>query len=95
LEAALIHDNKPKLLARLNRVEGQVRGIARMVEADRYCIDVLTQLQAVRAALARVETEMLRDHMSHCIETAIVSGDATEQRAKANELIQLLERSSR
>jgi len=91
----LIRENKSKLLARLNRVEGQVRGIARMVEDDRYCIDVLTQLQAVRAALVRVETEMLRDHLSHCIESAIVSGDAEEQRTKANELIQLLERSSR
>jgi DNA-binding FrmR family transcriptional regulator len=91
----LIRDNKSKLLARLNRVEGQVRGISRMVEDDRYCIDVLTQLQAVRAALARVETEMLRDHLSHCIESAIVGGDAAEQRAKANELIQLLERSAR
>ena len=91
----MIRDNKAKLVARLNRVEGQVRGISRMVEDDRYCIDVLTQLQAVRAALARVETEMLRDHLSHCIEGAIVSGDAGEQRAKANELIQLLERSAR
>jgi len=59
--------NKPRLLNRLNRVEGQVRGIARMVEEDRYCIDVLTQLQAVRAALAKVETEMLRDHLGHCM----------------------------
>jgi DNA-binding FrmR family transcriptional regulator len=87
--------SKPKLLNRLNRVEGQVRGIARMVEEDRYCIDVLTQLQAVRAALARVETEMLKEHLGHCIEGAIISGDAAEQRAKASELIQLLERSSR
>lgn len=94
-EVALIRDNKSRLLARLNRVEGQVRGVSRMVEEDRYCIDVLTQLQAVRAALARVETEMLRDHMSHCIESAIVAGDAEEQRAKANELIQLLERAAR
>ncbi len=91
----MIRNDKAKLVARLNRVEGQVRGIARMVEEDRYCIDVLTQLQAVRAALARAETEMLRDHLSHCIEGAIVSGDAVEQRAKANELIQLLERSAR
>ena len=91
----MIRDNKAKLVARLNRVEGQVRGVSRMVEDDRYCIDVLTQLQAVRAALARVETEMLRDHLGHCIESAIVSGDAGEQRAKANELIQLLERSAR
>jgi len=87
--------NKPRLLNRLNRIEGQVRGIARMVEEDRYCIDVLTQLQAVRAALAKVETEMLRDHLGHCIEDAIVSGDRDQQREKASELIQLLERTAR
>ncbi len=84
--------NKPKLLNRLNRIEGQVRGIARMVEEDRYCIDVLTQLQAVRAALAKVETEMLKAHLGHCIEGAIVSGDKDEQRKKAAELVELLER---
>lgn len=88
-------ENKPRLLNRLNRIEGQVRGIARMVEEDRYCIDVLTQLQAARAALAKVETEMLRDHLGHCIEGAIVSGDKEEQRHKASELIQLLERTAR
>jgi DNA-binding FrmR family transcriptional regulator len=88
-------DNKPRLLNRLNRIEGQVRGIARMVEEDRYCIDVLTQLQAVRAALAKVETEMLRDHLGHCIEGAIVAGDPDEQRRKASELVQLLERTTR
>jgi DNA-binding FrmR family transcriptional regulator len=88
-------DNKPKLLNRLNRIEGQVRGVARMIEDDRYCIDVLTQLQAVRAALARVETEILKEHLGHCIEGAIVSGDKDEQRKKAEELIQLLERSAR
>jgi len=84
--------NKAKLGNRLSRIEGQVRGIARMVEEDRYCIDVLTQLRAVRAALAKVETEMLRDHLGHCIESAIVAGDADAQREKASELIQLLER---
>ena len=85
-------DNKPKLVNRLSRIEGQVRGITRMIEEDRYCIDVLTQIQAVRAALARVESEMLKSHLGHCIESAIVSGDATEQRRKAGELIELLER---
>jgi DNA-binding FrmR family transcriptional regulator len=87
--------DKPKLLNRLGRVEGQVRGIARMIEEDRYCIDVLTQLQAVRSALARVETEMLRDHLGHCIEAAITGGNPEEQRQKAGELIQLLERTSK
>ncbi|RAK57089.1 metal-sensitive transcriptional regulator [Phenylobacterium deserti] len=88
-------DNKSKLLNRLNRIEGQVRGVHRMVEEDRYCIDILTQLQAVRAAMAKVETEILRDHLGHCIEGAIVSGDKDEQRRKAAELIQLLERGTR
>jgi CsoR family transcriptional regulator, copper-sensing transcriptional repressor len=92
---AMERENKPRLLNRLNRIEGQVRGVARMVEEDRYCIDILTQVQAVRAALAKVETEMLRDHLGHCIEGAIVSGDREEQRKKASELIQLLERTAR
>jgi DNA-binding FrmR family transcriptional regulator len=87
--------NKDKLLNRLSRIEGQVRGVARMVDEDRYCIDILTQVQAVRAALSRVETEMLRDHLGHCIEAAINGGDAVEQRRKAGELIELLERSGR
>jgi DNA-binding FrmR family transcriptional regulator len=87
--------DKPKLLNRLNRIEGQVRGVARMVDEDRYCIDILTQVQAVRAALAKVETELLKDHLGHCIEGAIVSGDKEEQRRKAAELIQLLERGTR
>ena len=87
--------NKEKLRNRLSRIEGQVRGIAKMIDEDRYCIDVLTQLRAVRSALTRVEGEMLNDHLNHCIESAIVSGDAAEQRQKASELIALLERSSR
>ena len=91
----MIQDKKPRLLNRLRRIEGQVRGVARMVEEDRYCIDVLTQLQAVRAALSRVETEMLKGHLGHCIEGAIVSGNVAEQRKKASELIQLLERAAR
>ena len=85
-------DNKTVLVNRLSRIEGQVRGISKMVDEGRYCIDVLTQLQAVRAALAKVETTMLRDHLGHCIEGAITRGDADNQRAKAAELIQLLER---
>ena len=88
-------ENKPKLLDRLNRVAGQVHGIVRMIEDDRYCIDVLTQIQAVRAALVRVESQMLKEHLSQCVETAIVSGDAKEQRKKATELIELLERAAR
>jgi CsoR family transcriptional regulator, copper-sensing transcriptional repressor len=88
-------DDKPKLLNRLHRIEGQVRGVARMVEDDRYCIDVLTQIQAARAALGRVESELLKGHLNHCIESAIVSGDQAEQRRKASELIELLGRAER
>jgi DNA-binding FrmR family transcriptional regulator len=90
-----VRNDKPKLLNRLSRIEGQVRGVARMVEEDRYCIDVLTQLRAVRAALARVESEMLKGHLEHCIESAIVSGDQAEQRRKAGELIELLDQAAR
>lgn len=85
---------RPKLLNRLRRIEGQVRGVARMIEEDRYCIDVLTQLRAIRAAMTRVETEMLKGHLDHCIESAIVRGDKGEQRQKAAELIELLERAA-
>ena len=91
----MTEDKKPKVLNRLRRIEGQVRGVARMVEDDRYCIDILTQVQALRAALSRVETEILKGHLNHCIEGAIVSGDRAEQRKKASELIELLERAAR
>ena len=84
--------DKPRLINRLKRIEGQVRGLARMVEDDRYCIDILTQTRAVRAALTRVEGQILQGHLEHCIESAIVSGDQAEQRRKATELIALLER---
>jgi DNA-binding FrmR family transcriptional regulator len=84
------HDKK--LLDRLHRIEGQVRGISKMLAEGRYCIDVLTQIQAVRAALARVESAMLQEHLGHCIEGAITGGNPSEQRAKAAELVQLLDR---
>jgi CsoR family transcriptional regulator, copper-sensing transcriptional repressor len=75
---------------RLRRVEGQVRGIARMIEEDRYCIDVLTQIRAVRAALRGVEDAVLKDHVEHCVEGAIASGDGAEQRLKVQELLTVL-----
>jgi len=86
---------KHSCLKRLNRIEGQVRGLAKMVEDDRYCIDVVTQISAVRAALRRVEEEVLRDHVAHCVEHAIASGDTVEQRNKVAELMDVLVRSSR
>jgi len=75
---------------RLNRIEGQVRGLVRMVEDDRYCIDVITQVSAVRAALKRVEEEVLKDHVAHCVEHAISAGDRAEQRQKITELMRVL-----
>jgi DNA-binding FrmR family transcriptional regulator len=83
---------KRSCASRLGRIEGQVRGIARMIDEDRYCIDVLTQLRAARAALRRVEDEVLSDHVEHCVEGAIRSGDAVEQRRKVTELLDLLAR---
>ena len=87
--------SKASCLKRLSRIEGQVRGLARMVEGDRYCIDIVTQISAVRAALRRVEEEILRDHIAHCVEHAIVSGDSAEQRRKIAELMDVLGRTSR
>ena len=83
-------ESREKSLTRLKRVEGQVRGIARMLEEDRYCIDILTQLSAVKSALGAVEREILKDHSRHCVAHAIDSGDAADQREKLNELIELL-----
>ena len=92
LEGPMERENKPRLLNRLNRIEGQVRGVARMVEDDRYCIDVLTQLQAIRAAVKRVESELLKAHLEHCVVEALAGGDEAERRAKAEELIRVLDR---
>ncbi|GGF45014.1 hypothetical protein GCM10007301_00640 [Azorhizobium oxalatiphilum] len=82
-------------MKRLNRIEGQVRGISRMVEEDRYCIDIVTQIAAVRAALRRAEEEVLRDHVGHCVAHAIRSGDPDEQAKKIDELMDVLVRSER
>ena len=77
---------------RFKRIAGQVNGLARMVEEDRYCIDILTQIQAVRAALSRAESEVLKDHAACCVAEAISSGDENEQRAKFDELVELMQR---
>ena len=80
---------------RLGRIEGQVRGLSKMVEEDRYCIDIVTQISAVRAALRRVEEEVLKDHVSHCVEHAIASGDKADQRRKIAELMDVIGRAER
>ena len=83
-------DTKRDCGDRLKRIEGQVRGIARMIEEDRYCIDVLIQIRAIRAALRGVEDAVLKDHVEHCVEDAIASGDGGEQRRKVQELVTAL-----
>ena len=76
---------------RLNRIAGQVNGIARMIEDDRYCMDILHQMQAVKSALAKVESQVLKDHAACCVAEAIRSGDADEQKQKFEELVDLFE----
>jgi CsoR family transcriptional regulator, copper-sensing transcriptional repressor len=88
-------DIKASCQKRLNRIEGQVRGLAKMVDDDRYCIDIVTQISAVRAALRRVEEEILRDHVAHCVEHAISSGDKADQRRKIAELMEVVGRADR
>jgi DNA-binding FrmR family transcriptional regulator len=89
------NDIKKACGKRLNRIEGQVRGITRMVEDDRYCIDIVTQIAAVRAALRRLEEEVLRDHVAHCVEHAIASGNKADQRRKIEELMNVVGRAER
>lgn len=83
-------ERRQKALNRLKRIEGQVRGLVKMIEEDRYCIDLLTQLQAVRSATAAVERELLKDHTNHCLREALESGDDAEKTAKVEELVTLL-----
>jgi DNA-binding FrmR family transcriptional regulator len=89
------NDIKASSAKRLARIEGQVRGLSRMVDEDRYCIDIVTQIAAVRAALRRLEEEILRDHVGHCVEHAIASGNKAEQRRKVEELMAVVSRAER
>ncbi len=88
-------DIKNSCQQRLGRIEGQVRGLSKMVDEDRYCIDIVTQISAVRAALRRVEEEILRDHVAHCVEHAITAGNKNDQRKKIAELMEVVGRSQR
>ena len=87
-------DIKMRTLKRLRRIEGQVRGLHKMVEEDRYCIDILTQISAVHEALRAVARELMRNHLKHCATGAIRSGD-TEAEATYDELIELMFRHMR
>jgi CsoR family transcriptional regulator, copper-sensing transcriptional repressor len=87
--------DKDALKKRLHRIEGQVRGIERMVEDDRYCIDILTQVGAVKTALESLAFEILEDHVTHCVHDALASGDAATARDKSDELLAAVERFSK
>jgi len=85
-------ENREALIKRLHRVEGQVRGIERMLEDDRYCIDILTQIGAVSTALESLAFEILDDHVTHCVSGAIASGNKKEATAKTEELLAAVRR---
>ncbi len=87
--------DKDALVKRLHRIEGQVRGIERMVEDERYCIDVLTQIGAVTTALESVAFKVLDDHVSHCVSGALASGDADVAAEKSKELLEAVQRFAR
>ena len=86
------HDDKEALVKRLHRIEGQVRGIERMVVEDRYCIDVLTQIGAVTTALESLGFRILDDHVRHCVAGALASGDQADAQAKSEELLDAVKR---
>ncbi|WP_342454961.1 metal-sensitive transcriptional regulator [Aurantiacibacter sp. D1-12] len=89
------NESSEDIVKRLNRIAGQAKGVARMIEEDRYCIDVLTQMQAIKSALAKVESAVLKRHAATCVSQAIASGDEAEQRQKFSELVDLIERARR
>jgi CsoR family transcriptional regulator, copper-sensing transcriptional repressor len=87
--------DKPALVKRLHRIEGQVRGIEKMVGDDRYCIDVLTQIAAVNTALESLAFKILDEHVRHCVAGALGSGDEAEAHTKTEELLEAVERFAR
>ena len=87
--------DKDALVRRLHRIEGQVRGIERMLGEDRYCIDVLTQIAAVNTALESLAFRILDDHVNHCVAGALASGDPTEAETKSRELLEAVHRFAR
>ncbi len=88
-------ETRQAVATRLRRIEGQIGGLLRMVDQDRYCVDVLTQIAAVRAALHKVEEQVLRDHVGHCVAAAFASGDVADQRHKVDELVSSIGRMTR
>jgi DNA-binding FrmR family transcriptional regulator len=87
--------DKENLVKRLHRIEGQVRGIERMIEGDRYCIDVITQISAVTTALESLAFQILDDHVNHCVAGALASGDPAQAEVKSKELLEAVHRFAR
>ena len=88
-------EQKEALVTRLHRIEGQVRGLERMVEEDRYCIDIITQISAVTTALESVAFKVLDAHVSHCVAGALAAGDTDEAELKSKELLEAVHRFAR
>ena len=96
--AAHVHGypkDKDALIKRLHRISGQVRGVERMIEEDRYCIDILTQIAAANTALESLAFKILEEHVSHCVAGALASGDPVEATAKSDELLEAVQRFAR
>ena len=89
---AMAKNSQESIIRRLKRIEGQAKGLIRMLEEDRYCIDILHQIQATKAALTKVETELLRSHARECVDEALRRGTVREKREKIVELVDLFER---
>ena len=87
--------DKNKLITRLHRIEGQVRGVEKMLEDDRYCIDILTQIAAVNTALESLAFKILDDHVRHCVAGALASGDEADAQTKTEELLEAVQRFAR
>jgi DNA-binding FrmR family transcriptional regulator len=87
--------DKPALVKRLHRIEGQVRGVEKMVEDDRYCIDILTQIAAVNTALESLAFKILDEHVRHCVAGALTSGDQADAQTKTEELLEAVQRFAR
>ncbi len=86
------HPSHVGTLNRLARISGQVQGVRRMIEEQKYCIDIITQIQAARSALRAVELQILQTHMSHCVQDAFESGTSKEARQKMDELLRVMKK---
>lgn len=87
-----MHPDHSQHLVSLNRIEGQIKGIKKMIEEQRYCIDIMTQTKAVTAAIRKVEKGILKTHIQNCLKKAVISGDALSIQEKVDEIMVLLEK---